>query len=285
MSKVLAASGGGLLAAHHVEEVARQVELRARGDRRLAAADALPGRDQGRQLRGEAQGLSQRRLPAVVGRVGIERGERRHAGPEHLHRGRLPGQQLEHREELRRELAVRRRGQRLQMRVELLPRRQPPLPQEVGDLLEGRVGHQVVHVVAPVDEPALVAVDEADLRRRDDDVLETSLQGIDRGVRHGSLRFSLGRRWKRLLLPHAPGDFKAASPYTRRRASSPLRRGRLLRPSPHQRGAGAGVRARAAPARRADRSSRRTSGRGIRITTAASGPSRRWPGARPSRRA
>ena len=76
------------------------------------------------------------------------------------------------------------------MRVELLPRRQPSLPQEVGDLLEGRVGHQVVHVIAPVDEPALVAVDEADLRRRDDDVLETSLQGIDRGVRHGSLRFS-----------------------------------------------------------------------------------------------
>src|SRR5258706_13086432 len=62
---------GGLLAAHHVEEVAGEVELRARGDRRLAAADALPRRDQRGELRGEAQGLSKGGLAAVVGRVGI----------------------------------------------------------------------------------------------------------------------------------------------------------------------------------------------------------------------
>src|SRR5258705_76863 len=223
-----------LLAAHHVQEVTGKVEPRVRGHRGLAAPDPLPGRHQGGQLGGQAQRLSQRGLAAVVGRVRIEGGERGHAGPDHLHRGRLLGEGLENRDQLRGELPVRGGGESLQVRVQLLARRQPALPEEEGHFLEGRVRHQIVDVVAPVDEAALAAVDETDLRRGDDDVLETGLQGIDRSVRHG-VPALLGGGWKRLLLPYAPRDFKAALPYTAVRARARSRRGRFLRPPPDQR--------------------------------------------------
>src|SRR5258705_13285753 len=81
-----------------------------------------------------------------------------------------------------------------------------------------------------------------------------------------------GGRWKRLLLPYAPGDFKAGSPYTRRRArvaSTHVGLGRrLLRPSSHQRGPGAGVRT------RAERTRRETAGAGGPLGVG-SGPLRR----------
>ena len=96
-----------LLAAHHVQEVARRLSCGFGATGGLAAADALPRRHQRGQLRGEAQRLSQRGLAAVVGRVRIEGGERGHAGPDHLHRGRLLGERLQHRDQLRRELPVR----------------------------------------------------------------------------------------------------------------------------------------------------------------------------------
>src|SRR4029077_13965094 len=150
---------------------------------------------------------------------------------------------LENRDQLRGELPIRGGGESLQVRVQLLARRQPALPEEEGHFLEGRVRHQIVDVVAPVDEAALAAVDETDLRRGDDDVLETGLQGIDRGVRHG-VPVLLGGGWERLLLPYALRDFKAAPPYTGRCARARSRRGGFLRSPPDQRDASTGRRPR-----------------------------------------
>src|SRR5882724_6044211 len=73
----------------------------------------------------------------------------------------------------------------------------------------------------------------------------TSSRPAFRGLTAASvmaLRFSFAGGWKRLLLSYAPGDFKEAAPYTRCRASPG---DRLLRSSPDQRDAGAGVRAHA----------------------------------------
>ena len=163
----------GFRAAQHVEEVGGERELRVRRHERLAPADPLPGGDERRHLRGEPQGLARRRLARVVGGVGVEGGERGHARAQHLHRRRLLRERAEDVEELRRQLAGGR--ERLQVGVHVLAARQPAVPEEVGDLLEGRVLDEVVDVEAAIDEPALAPVDETDVRRRDDDVLETAL--------------------------------------------------------------------------------------------------------------
>src|SRR3990172_3643074 len=127
-------------------------------------------------------------VAGVIRRIRVEGRQRRHTGSENFHRRRLLREKPEHRGELRQEPAVGRRGQRLDVGVELLARRQVAVPQEVGPLLEARSLDQVVHVEAPVDQTALVAVDEADVRGGDDNVFEAGLQRIDSGVAHGSTR-------------------------------------------------------------------------------------------------
>ena len=71
--------------------------------------------------------------------------------------------------------------------VEVLGRREPPVPEQVGDLLERRVLGELPDVVAPVDEAALLAVDEADLRLEGDDVLQAPLDRL-LGHRFDSVR-------------------------------------------------------------------------------------------------
>src|SRR5262249_46468502 len=122
---------GRLLARHHVEKVRREVELRIRRDRRLAAANALPRGDQRRHLRGEPDRLANLGLAGIVAAVGIEGGERGDAGAQHFHRRRLLGQCAQQREQLGRQLARRRRAQRLEERVVLLLGRKRAVPEQV----------------------------------------------------------------------------------------------------------------------------------------------------------
>ena len=65
----------------------------------------------------------------------------------------------------------RRRELRLQV-AELGAVRQPPVPEQVADLLEGRPLREVVDVVAVVRKNAAIAVQVTDGRRRGDDVFE-----------------------------------------------------------------------------------------------------------------
>src|SRR5439155_1760673 len=118
--------------------------------------------------------LARRRLARVVGRVGIEGREGRHAGAQHLHRRRLLRERPKQGDQPGRELPGGGGGERLDVRGELLAARQGAVPQEINHLFERGVLDEVVDVVAAVDQPAFPPVDEADFRRRDDDVLETA---------------------------------------------------------------------------------------------------------------
>src|SRR5262249_26237014 len=88
-----------------------------------------------------------------------------------------------------------RRGERLLELGELLARRQLAVPEEVDDLLVGRVCGQVLDVVAAVGEAAVHAVEVADRRRRGDHALQPAHEAGDLGsvVRHGSLLLSESR--------------------------------------------------------------------------------------------
>ncbi len=50
------------------------------------------------------------------------------------------------------------------------------MPQKIDDLLEGRMLYQIVHVEATVEKTPLASVDETNFRRRNDDILEASLE-------------------------------------------------------------------------------------------------------------
>ena len=73
-----------------------------------------------------------------------------------------------------RRLAVAR--QRLDVGLQLLPRGQRPVPEQVHDLLERGVLDEIVDVVAAIEQAPLAPVDEADLGGRNDHVLEASLE-------------------------------------------------------------------------------------------------------------
>src|SRR5439155_15125353 len=152
---------------------------------------------------------------------------------------RLPREELQHREDLGRELPVGRGGERPDVGVQLLPAGQSPLPQEIDDLLERGVGHEIVDVEAAIEQAALVTVDEADFRGGNDDVLETGLERMDLGgggaVRHGSPALLPGGCNENVTLYHTPG---ATSRLSHDRGSPD--RPRLLRPPPDQRGADPG---------------------------------------------
>ena len=52
------------------------------------------------------------------------------------------------------------------------------MPQEVDRFLERGLGGEVIDIEAAIEQPALLSVDEADLRGGDDDVLETGLDEV-----------------------------------------------------------------------------------------------------------
>src|SRR5262245_66428881 len=57
------------------------------------------------------------------------------------------------------------------------------MKQEIDHLFECRMSDEVIHVVAAVQQAALVAIDDADLRGGDDDVLETGFERLHLGGR------------------------------------------------------------------------------------------------------
>jgi len=73
----------------HVEEIGGVTELRRRRDRVLAAADAVPGGDNGRELGDQPMGHSQGGLPGVFRDVGVVVGEHGHRCLKDVHRQRL----------------------------------------------------------------------------------------------------------------------------------------------------------------------------------------------------
>jgi hypothetical protein len=91
-----------------------------------------------------------------------------------------------------------------------------PVPEEVNRFLERGLGGEVIDVEAPIEQPALLAVDEANLRGGDDGVLEPGLDqihlGIRCGVRHGSSCSPSGEANKTAFLYHIrQGGDKARS--------------------------------------------------------------------------
>ncbi len=170
-------AGDGLcarrLAREHVEEVGGVRQVLARRHRLQALADALVRRHDRRRLRRQALGLAQvRGLRHVLG-VGVERGERRHARAQHVHRVRALVQ-ANGLDDLGRDRAAA--AQALVEGVQLLLHRQHAVDQEVADLFEAGLRRQVVDVVAAVEEDALLAVDEARLRAVEIDVLQALVQ-------------------------------------------------------------------------------------------------------------
>src|SRR5207302_1582864 len=79
-------------------------------------------------------------------------GQRGDAGPQHFHRRGLARELAQQGDHLGRQLPVGGGRERLHLRVQLLPARQPALPEEVDRLLERRMGDEVVHVVAPIEQ-------------------------------------------------------------------------------------------------------------------------------------
>src|SRR5262245_6997534 len=193
------------LAGEHAQEVRGQALPWVGRDQGPAAADALPGGHQGGHLRGEPQGLAQRRLARVVGGIGIERREGRDAGAQHLHGRGLPGQLAQHGDQLGRKAPVGRGGQRLHVGLQLLPGRQRAVPEQVHDLLERGVLDEIIDVVSAIEQAPLAPIDEANLGGGNDHILEASLElAASAHTRPSPLRCENG-----FLLSYVHGPFKA----------------------------------------------------------------------------
>ena len=163
----------------HVEEVPGERQARARRDRRLALPDPAPRRDQRGHLRLDAHGFAQVRLPGVVARVRIVHPERRDRRPEDVHRVGLPREAPDQRQDLGGQAPLGRQG--LPEALELRTLGESAVPEQGDRLLERGMRHQVVDVVASIEKPPPITVDEADLGGRHDHVLES---GIGRLSRH-----------------------------------------------------------------------------------------------------
>ena len=225
----LLGEGARLPPEEHVQEVAGEREARAGRDRGLALADPAPRGDQRGHLRLDADGLPQVGLPGAVSGVGIEQPEGRHGRPEDVHRVRLPGKALQQRQHLGRQPALARQG--LPEGLELRALGQPTVPEQEGRLLERGVLDEIVDVEAAIEKPSTVTVDEADLGRRHDDVLES---GIGRLSRHGPpplastdwpkhVRPREGAAGSRAIVAHGPGCRKARTRLRSRSVRARLR--------------------------------------------------------------
>jgi hypothetical protein len=68
--------------------------------------------------------------------------------------------------------------------VQFRARRQMAVPQQKGHLFEAGVGGQVGYVVAAIQEPALMAIDEADVGGAGHHIFEA---GLERSLGHNSV--------------------------------------------------------------------------------------------------
>ena len=175
----------GPIPGQHVEEIGGLAHGRIRGNRSAARLHPAPGGDDGARLRRETNRLAVLRLGRRVVGLGVVVRERRRHRPQRVHA--IDRRQAAHQPDDRLGQRPRRRQLRLQI-AELRARRQPAMPEQVADLLEGRELGQVVDVVAAVGEHAALAVEIADRRRRRDDVLEPGFAFLA-----ALLRYFLGR--------------------------------------------------------------------------------------------
>ena len=170
----------GTLARQHVEEVRGVPHHRVGRDRPAAGLQASPRGDDRRRLRDEALGLAVIGLRGRVVDFGIVVRERRDERAQRVHavdRRQRPHQPQDG-------LRQRPRGGKLGLQVTQLGAvRQPPVPEQVADLFEGRSAGEIVDVVAAVGENAAVAIEVTDCRVARDNVFEPGL-GLFRG-RHG----------------------------------------------------------------------------------------------------
>ncbi len=154
-----------LLAEELVEVVLGGIEIGSALDRLLPLAEAEEGGEDGREAGGERDRLALIRL--LVEEIGHGSAEHRDAGAQCIHRWGLSRQGAQGGDD-----GVGQGAVRPELGIELVQlrlRRQPAVPEQVGNLLEGGFAGQLVDVVAAVDEASLVAVDVAERGRGGDD--------------------------------------------------------------------------------------------------------------------
>src|SRR5690606_1658639 len=114
-------------------------------------------RDAGQQ----AYGLAQVRVPVVLVRVGIYDAEGRNSRPEYRHGFRVAGEGANQVDEFSGE--VLRSGDLFPQGPKLRLGGQLAVPQQVDDFLKGGLADKLADVVAAIDQPSPLAVDEANL--------------------------------------------------------------------------------------------------------------------------
>ena len=167
-------------------------EVGARRYRVPALANMVVRGHDHRHLRGEPDALAAGRVERVVARLGVVRGKRGHGGPQHVH-----GVRVLHRADHVVDCAGQRAGllQRPVEGLELGPRREFAVQQQVGGLFERRVRGEIVNGVAAVAELAGPPIDERGRRAVEAKVLQAAMHlGLVR-IRHELLAFrQLGNR-------------------------------------------------------------------------------------------
>jgi hypothetical protein len=170
--------GARLLAFEHPQQIGGVRQLSARGHRFQSVAQTRMRGDDHRRLRGQAYPLADHGVAGIVRRVGIERGERRGRGTQHIHRmRRFDG--VDDVED--------RRGKfprDLQLSVELRKLRlirQLAVQQQPGGLLETRTFGKVVDRIAAIAQFADAAVNERARRAVEINALQSAVN-LDRFV-------------------------------------------------------------------------------------------------------
>jgi len=148
------------LSREHVQEVRGEREVRSGLDRLLPRADAVMGADGGRDLARQARGLPAVRGGRIVVGVGVVHAEDGDGGLEHAVGIGLRGHERDGLEQRGRDGP--RRDQLDGEPVQLGAGRQLAVPEQIGDLLEGRPARQVRDVVTAVGETAVRPVQIAE---------------------------------------------------------------------------------------------------------------------------
>ena len=163
----------GSLACDHVEKIRRVPESPAGIERFQARCEAVLGRDDGGNLRGEPERFSAVRLRRGVFRLGVEKPEDSHAASERSRPLLAGGYLLESAQHSGRESAFGL--ERLVEPLQAFAGGQFAVPQKINDFLEGDfLAHHFRHVVPAIRQNAVHAVQIAYPRIGGDDALQAS---------------------------------------------------------------------------------------------------------------
>ena len=150
----------GLFPGQHIDEVGRVGKPGIGADRFLAIADSVGGGHDGRDLSGQAIGLSQVGRFVVGSCVGIVVGKRRDSRAQDIHGRGVRGQALQQLKHRLRQGPAPTHDRCYFVQVRLLG--EAAEPQQVADFLERRMLRQIVDVDAPIGQDPLLSVDPAD---------------------------------------------------------------------------------------------------------------------------